>query len=113
VIGDLAGEDLLDDLRQLLEHPVVDCLANPGRQVVPKLCVLALHDPVDDVTDVLAGDGDHVLGDRLGLELLVEVARRPELRDPLVDRDAAHLRRPVGDDPLPADAAVHDAGDLL
>src|SRR2546423_12212178 len=54
-----------------------------------------------------------MLGDLVRLELLVEVAGATELGDALVDGDAAHLRRAVGDDALPADAAVHDPRNLL
>ena len=56
---------------------------------------------------------EDVLDDPLLVELLVEVGRRAELRDPLVDRDRAHLRGARRDDPLPADTALHHARDLL
>ena len=105
--------DLADERRQLLLHPLVDGLAEPRRQVVPHPRVLALHDPLDDVADVAAHALEHVLDDPLLVELLVEVGRRAELRDPLVDRDRAHLRGARRDDPLPPDTALHDAGDLL
>ena len=52
---------------------------------------------------------DDVLGDLVRLELLVELRRRTQLGDRLVHRDAAHLRGPRRDDPLPADAALQDA----
>ncbi len=92
--------------RQLLLDAGVDGRAHARRQVVPELRVLALHDPLDHVVDVAAGRREDLLGDRLGVELLVEVAGAAELRDPLVDRDRAHLRRARGDDPLPAEAAL-------
>ena len=56
VLGDLVGDDLLDDLGELLLDPGVDRLAHPRRQVVPELGVLALHDPLDHVADVVLGD---------------------------------------------------------
>ena len=98
-----------DDLGQLLLDARVDRLADPRGQVVPEARVLALDRPLDEVADVVAGGLDDVLGDRVGLEALVELLRAAELRDPLVDRDAAHLRRPRGHDPLPADPALGEA----
>jgi hypothetical protein len=50
--------------------------------------VLAFHDPVDHWTDVVPRGGDDLLGDLLGVELLEEVLRRPDLGDPAVDRQA-------------------------
>ena len=84
-----------------------------GGSVAPQLRVLALHDPLDEVADVAARGREDVLGDLVRLELLVEVRGAAELGDPLVDRDRAHLRRARGNDPLPADAALHHPGDLL
>jgi hypothetical protein len=75
--------------------------------------MLALHDPLDRIAHVAADAREDVLGHLLGVELLVEVARAADLRDALVDRDRAHLRRPRRHDPLPTHPAVHDAGDLL
>ena len=75
--------------------------------------MLALHDPLDDVADVIASRREDVLGDLLGLELVVELGRAAELGDPLVDGDRPHLRRPRGDDSLPAEATAGDAGHLL
>ena len=110
--ADLVG-DGADESRELLLDAGVDRLAQPRRQVVPELWMLALHDPVDHVVDLAAGVLQDVLGDRLRVEPLVEVAGAAQLRDPLVDGDRAHLRRPRGDDPLPAEAALHHARDLL
>ena len=104
---------LADDLGQLLLDAGVDALADPRRQVAPQIRMLALHDPLDHVVHVAASRLEDVLGDPVGLELLVELRRAAELRDPLVDRDRPHLGGARGDDPLPADAAVHDAWDLL
>ena len=73
--ADLVG-DVADDLRQLLLRPGRGPPRGPRRQVVPELRVLALHDPLDHVADVAAGGGEDVLGDRLGVELAVEVAGR-------------------------------------
>ena len=56
---------------------------------------------------------DDVRRDLLRLELGVELGRRAQLRDDLVDRDAAHLGRARGHDALPADAAERDARHLL
>ena len=109
--ADLIG-DRADDLRQLLLDPGVHGRPQARRQVVPELRPLALHDPLDQLVDVAAGGGQHVLGDRLRVELAVEVGGAAELGDPLVDRDRAHLRRARGDDPLPADPTLADAGDL-
>ena len=58
-------------------------------------------------------DRDDVLGDLVGLELLVELRRRTELGDRLVHRDAAHLRGARRHDALPADAALQEPGHLL
>ena len=110
--ADFVG-DRAHDLRQLLLDAGVDGGAHARRQVVPELRALALHDPLDHVVDLAAGGREDLLGDRLGVELAVEVAGAAELREPFVDGDRAHLRRPRGDDPLPAEAALAEAGDLL
>ena len=110
--ADLVG-DLVDDVGELLLDPRVDGVAHPLGDVVPEVGVLALHRPLDHLADVVAGRGQDLLGDLVGLELLVEVRRAADLGDALVDRDRAHLRGARGDDPLPADAALHHAGDLL
>ena len=68
---------------QLLLDAGVHGLAHARRQVVPELRVLALHDPLDHVADVAARGRDDVLGDLLGVELLVEVAGVPSLAIPL------------------------------
>ncbi len=111
-LADLVG-DRADDLRELLLHPLVDRLADPRGHVVPEPRVLAFHRPLDDLADVAPGALEDVLGDLLGLELVVELLRAAELGDPLVDRDRAHLRGARGDDPLPADPALHHPRDLL
>src|SRR4051794_7778778 len=112
VVADLVG-DGPDDVRELLLDPGMDGVPDPLRGVRPGVRVLPGHDPVDDLDDVVAGRLADVLSDRLGLELVVEVGRAAELGDALVDGDRPHLRRARGDDPLPADAALHEAGDLL
>src|SRR4051794_25610910 len=106
-------DDLGDDLGQLLLHAPVDARAQPPRQGAPELRAPAHHHALDELVDLLARRCEHVLGERLAVELVVEVAPAADLGDPLVDRDAAHLGRARGDDPLPADAPDHDARDLL
>ena len=112
VLAYLVG-DVLHDLGKLLLDPLVHGLAELRREVAPELRVLALHDPLDELAHVPARPRHDVLGDLLPVELAVEVGGAAHLRDPLVDRDAAHLRRPRGDDPLPADAALHGPRYLL
>ena len=94
------GPDLLGDrahgFGQLSLHPLVDGLADALGHVVPELWVLALHDLLDEVADVVARGGEDVLGDLLGLELGVELGRAAQLGDPLVHRDGAHLGRAGG-----------------
>ena len=91
----------------------IDRLLAPGREVAPQPRVLAAHDLVDQLRQVRAEHVDDVLGDLLGLELLVEVLRRTDLGDHLVDGDAAHLGGARGHDALPADAALEQPRDLL
>ena len=114
VVGDLVGDDLLDDLGQLLpgRGPGRASRTRGGRSCQSCGCSRSM---IRSTTSRMSprAEAEDVLGDLLGLELLVEVARGPELGDPLVDRDRAHLRGAGGDDPLPADAAVHDPRDLL
>ena len=83
------------------------------RQVAPERRVLPLHDLLDHPRHLRFEDLHDVLGDLVRLELLVELLRRTELVDRLVHRDAAHLGGPRRHDPLPAEAALEDAGHLL
>ena len=112
VLADLVG-DPRDHGRDLALDPLHDRVAHRAGQVAPQPRVLLAHHLVDERGDLGAEAGDDVLGDPLGLELLVEVRGRAQLRDRLVDGDAAHLGRPRRDDALPADAALQEAGDLL
>ena len=112
VEADLVG-DLVHDVGQLRLDAVVDGLLGPRRDALPQLGLLAAHRAVDDRRDLGLEQRDDVRGHLLRLELLEELRRRAELRDRLVDRDDAHLRRARGDDPLPADPALHDPRDLL
>ena len=54
MLSPISVGDRADDVGQLLLDPLVDRLAHPRRQVVPQLRVLALHDPLDQVADVVA-----------------------------------------------------------
>jgi hypothetical protein len=78
-----------------------------------QLRILALHDPLDHQPDVTLGGGEDVLGDLLGLELLVDIGGAADLGDGGVDRHATRFGGAGRDDPLPADAAVHHSRDLL
>src|SRR3954469_11994036 len=112
VRAELVGH-LVDHLGKLLLYALLDARAHPGREVAPELRVLALHHTLDELPDVRARAVEDLLRELVAVELVEELARAADLRDPLVDRDAAHLRRARGDDPLPADAAVHDPRHLL
>ncbi len=112
VLADLLG-DGGDELGQLGPHPLVDRLADHLGEAVPQLRPLPLHDPLDQGSDLRLGTADDLHGELLRLELAVELRRRAHLGDAGVDGDAPHLRRPRRDDPLPAEAAVHQPGDLL
>ena len=83
-----------------------------GRSRHSRGCSLP-HHLVDQLRDLGPEHPDDVLGDLVGLELLVELPRRTELGDRLVDGDAAHLGGPGRHDPLPADAALEQARHLL
>jgi hypothetical protein len=107
------ARERVDDLRQLLLHARVHALAHLRREVAPEIGVVALHDPLDRVAQLAARRLEDLLGDLLGLDLLVEVLGGADLGDPLVDRDRAHLRCARRHDPLPAEPAAHDPGDLL
>jgi hypothetical protein len=50
---------------------------------MPELRALPLHDPLDHVVDLATGRLEDLLGDRLGVELAVEVAGAAELRESL------------------------------
>ena len=71
---DLVG-DPADDGRELRLDPLDDGLAHRARQVAPQPRVLAAHHLVDELRDLGTEDGDDVLGDLVGLELLVELRR--------------------------------------
>ncbi len=121
---DLRIEELVDVLTDLVGHGAYDArhlrlhagdhdLPRTRRQVAPQRRVLAPHDLLDHGRHLRLEDLHDVLGDLVGLELLVELLRRTELGDRLVHGDAAHLRCPRGHDALPADAALQDPGHLL
>ena len=55
VVGDLLGDDLLTISGSCSLDARVDGLADPRRQVVPELRVLALHDPLDHARGCRAG----------------------------------------------------------
>ena len=95
-------------------HAVVDRLLDPRRDALPQLRLLLAHRPVDDRRDLrLEQRHDVRRPSSRGSSCSKNSCRRAELRDRLVDRDDAHLRRPRRDDPLPADRPVHDPRDLL
>src|SRR5918997_972617 len=112
VAAELA-RDRVYDLGELLLDARVDRLAHLGREVVPKLRVLSGNDAVDRPADVALRVLEDVIAHALGIELVVDLTRRPQLRDPLVDRDAPHLGCARGDDSLPAHRTVHEARHLL
>ena len=83
-----------DDLGQPALDALVHALAQLGRQVAPQIGVLTLDDALGELADVVAGGGEDVLGDRVGLEPAVELARAAELGDPLVDPRSSPSSRP-------------------
>ena len=102
-----------DHAGQLLLDAGVDGVADELRQAAPELRILALHDPLDDQTDVALCGGEDVLRDFLRLQLLIDIGGAADLGDRGVDREAAHFGGAGRDDPLPADATVHHSRDLL
>jgi len=116
-IVELFGPELPELIEEVMrdEHPALwgDLPPAGRRQVAPEGGVLVAHDLFDELGELGAEQLYDVLGDPVRLEILIELRGRAELGDRLVDGDGAHLGGAGGDDPLPADAAQHQAGDLL